>query len=191
MRETTKRFRRAADAALARHAAAKVGLKRAVKVMTDAEAEYSYADEARQIVQAIAETVQEEAHSRIAGVVSKCLASVFDEPYEFQIRFTQARGRTEAGLVFVRDGQDINPIDASGGGVVDVGSFALRLSSLMLSRPPRRRLMILDEPFRFVSQNYRASVRAMLEELSRDMGVQFVMITHIAELQCGRVIDLG
>lgn len=190
MPERIKRFRKAADAALARHAAAKAGHKRAIHSVAQAEAEYSHADEARQIIQAIAETVQEEAHKRIAGVVSQCLATVFAQPYEFHIRFRQARGRTEAELVFVRDGKDINPIDASGGGVVDVAAFALRLSSLMLSRPARRRVMILDEPFRFVSQNYRANVRAMMEELSRDLGVQFIMVTHIAELQCGTVIDL-
>lgn len=171
--------------------AAKAALKRVQREVNAAEEEYAAADEAHQITQVLAETVQEEAHARIAGVVSHCLAAVFEEPYEFQIRFERARGRTEARLVFVRDGHDVNPIDASGGGVVDVAAFALRLSALMLARPGRRLVMVLDEPFRFVSQGYRANVRAMLENLSTDLGVQFIMVTHIDELRCGTVVEVG
>lgn len=191
MPKTPKEWRAIADRAQARYAATKAHVKRAQATVIEADAEYYAADEAQQIVQVIAETIQEEAHARISGVVSHCLATVFEEPYEFHIRFERARGRTEARLVFVRDGQELNPMDASGGGVVDVASFALRLSCLMLSRPARRRLVVLDEPMKFVSQNYRANVRAMLEDLKRELGVQFVMVTHIAELQCGTVIDLG
>lgn len=186
-----KRYREIADVAMAQRNAAKVGLQRARKAVIEGEEEYDAADQALQIMQALAETVQQEAHSRIAGVVTRCLVTVFEEPYEFHIRFRKARGRTEAELVFTRDGQDINPIDASGGGVVDVASFALRLSCLMLSRPARRRKVVLDEPFKFVSADLRVRVRLMLENLSAELGVQFTIITHIDELRCGTVIDLG
>ena len=176
---------------MAQHTASVTILKRARRAVVEGEAEFDAADEAQQIVQAVAETIQEEAHDRIAGVVSRSLATVFDEPYEFRIRFERARGRTEARLVFVREGQEINPIDASGGGVVDVAAFALRLSCLMLSRPARRRVVILDEPFKFVSADRRYAVRAMLEGLAASLAVQFVMITHIEELRCGKVIEIG
>jgi DNA repair exonuclease SbcCD ATPase subunit len=138
----------------------------------------------------VAETIQEEAHDRIAGVVTRCLAAVFDDPYEFHIRFERARGRTEARLVFVREGREVNPTDASGGGVVDVAAFALRLSCLMLARPACRRVVVLDEPFKFVSADRRANVRAMLEGLAVDLGVQFIMVTHIEALECGTIIRL-
>ena len=172
------------------HAATKVALKQARQTVIAGELEIDAAEEAQQIVQAVAETVQEEAHERIAGVVSRCLAAVFDEPYEFHIRFERARGRTEAHLVFIREGMEINPIDASGGGVIDVAAFALRLSCLMLARPARRRILVLDEPFKFVSADRRGKVRIMLEGLAKDMGVQFIMVTHIPELQCGSIIEL-
>ena len=184
-------LRQRADAAMAQRTAAGIALKNARKAMAAADEHFANADEAQQIVQVVAETIQEEAHSRIAAVVSKCLGIVFDEPYEFYIRFERARGRTEARLVFVREGQDVNPIDASGGGVVDVAAFALRLSALMLARPARRRTVILDEPFKFVSAGHRDAVRVMLETLSADLGVQFIMVTHIDELRTGNIIDLA
>lgn len=184
----TSTWRKRADALVAERAAAHTHLIRSRRGVVAAEEEYDAADEAQQIVQAIAETIQEEAHDRIAGVVSQCLATVFDEPYEFRIRFEQARGRTEARLVFVREEQEINPIDASGGGVIDVAAFALRLSCLMLARPAVRRVVVLDEPFKFVSKVYRGRVREMLENLTEELGVQFIMITHIEELVTGEVV---
>ncbi|RKX63439.1 MAG: hypothetical protein DRP42_07630 [Tenericutes bacterium] len=190
MPTTTSPWRKQADALVAARTAAHVTLKRCRDKVVAGEDELDAADEAQQIVQALAETVQEEAHDRIAGVVTRCLATVFEEPYEFRIRFERARGRTEANLEFVRDGQAINPIDSSGGGVIDVAAFALRLSCLMLARPARRRAVVLDEPFKFVSADRRGAVRAMLEQLAVDLGMQFIMVTHIDELRCGSIVEV-
>lgn len=186
-----KAWRKQADARTAEHAAATVRIKRARVVMAEADEAANDAEEAQQIVQVVAATIQEEAHARIACVVSQCLATVFDSPYEFSVQFERSRGRTEARLVFVRDGQYINPMDASGGGVVDVAAFALRVASLMLSRPARRRLVVLDEPFRFVSADRHPALRAMLESLCVDLGVQIIMVTHIDALRCGSIIEIG
>ena len=194
MNDWTKKvreYRTRADTLTTQQSIAKATLKRARAIVIEGEAKYDAADEAQQIVQAVAEMIQEEAHDRIAGVVSQCLAAVFDKPYEFQIRFERARGRTEARLVFVRGGMEINPIDASGGGVVDVAAFALRLSCLMLARPACRRVMVLDEPFRFVPEEYREHVRIMLEDLAKNMSVQFIMVTHIRELTTGHVVEVN
>jgi len=179
----------AARMAVEREAAQEVLRQDRVAVIAGEEA-LDDADEAQCITQAIAEAVQREAHDRIAGIVSHCLAAVFDDPYEFRILFEQARGRTEARLVFVREGMEINPIDSSGGGVVDVAAFALRLSCLLLSRPAVRRLVVMDEPMKFVSADKRARVRAMLTSLATEFGVQFPMVTHINELRCGHVVEI-
>ncbi len=146
--------------------------------------------EAQKVLQIVAQSVQQQAHDKIAGVVSQCLESVFDEPYEFKILFEQKRGRTEAKLVFSRNGNECDPLTASGGGPVDVASFALRLSCLLLTRPATRRVLILDEPFKFLSENYRERIRVMLETLSKEMKVQIIMVTHLDELRCGKVIEL-
>jgi DNA repair exonuclease SbcCD ATPase subunit len=85
---------------------------------------------------------------------------------------------------------EVDPITASGGGIIDVASFALRLACLCLSKPPLRRVMVMDEPFKFVSEQYRARLVELLERLAKDMGVQFIMVTHIKELEIGKVIQL-
>lgn len=179
------------DQKLAERAAAKAAWSSSRSKLAQAEEYWYAAEEAQETVQAIAETVQQAAHARIAGVVSKCLAAVFDEPYDFQIEFERSRGRTEARLVFVRNGEPVNPIDSSGGGVIDVAAFALRVSCLLLHRPACRRCIVMDEPFKFVSAEYQDRVRALLESLADDLDVQFIMVTHIDALRAGTVVEVG
>jgi DNA repair exonuclease SbcCD ATPase subunit len=145
---------------------------------------------AQEVIVQMAQAVQQKAHQRIASVVSSCLAAVFDDPYEFKIHFEQKRGRTEARLTFLRDGLEVNPIDSSGGGAVDVAAFALRAACLVMNRPRLRRVLILDEPFKFVSEDYQPAVRSMLEQLSRDLGLQIIMVTHNKEYEIGKIIKL-
>lgn len=145
---------------------------------------------AQDLLQRVAQAVQQKAHERISAVVSSCLSAVFDDPYEFKIEFARKRGRTEAALRFTRRGLDVDPLTASGGGVVDVAAFALRVACLMLHRPRLSRIVVLDEPFKFVSAEYRDNVRAMLEGLCKDLGLQIIMVSHINELETGKIIEI-
>lgn len=111
--------------------------------------------------------------------------------YQFRIEFGRKRGRTEARLLFVRDGEEIDPISASGGGVVDVTAFALRLACLILTRPAVRRLIVLDEPFKHLSAEYRVRVRSMLEGLAEQMDTQIILVTHSTEFHIGKVVEVG
>jgi len=150
----------------------------------------SRAQEAQDILQQLAQAVQQQVHERLAEVVSSCLAAVFDDPYVFKIQFERRRGKTEADLKFVRRGMEVDPMEAAGGGVVDVAAFALRISCMMLLRDRLSPIVVLDEPFRFVSSQYQDAVRSLLEELHQKLGVQIIQITHNERLVTGDVIHL-
>jgi ABC-type thiamine transport system ATPase subunit len=155
-----------------------------------AELDHAHSLEAQKVISTVAQTVQAQAHKRISSVVTTCLAAIFDDPYEFRIAFEQKRGRTEAKLRFVRNGHEVEPVEASGGGVVDVAAFALRSACIVLHRPRLQKVVFMDEPFKFVSREFRPAVRSMLEQVSRDLGMQIILVTHDGELQAGKVIDL-
>jgi len=149
--------------------------------------------EAQDIAQRAAEQVQKQAHSQICRIVSMCLEAVFDDPYEFRINFERKRGKTEANLVFVRDGEIFDdPLHESGGGQVDVASFALRISSLLLSRPVLRRFVVMDQPFPNVSEEkgYIDRIPEMILNLSKQFKIQFFIVTHIDELKIGKIVQL-
>jgi DNA repair exonuclease SbcCD ATPase subunit len=183
-------LRRQTDAMLAVYQSAVTSVRREKKALKRARANLAAIVEARAISQQIAEEVQRKAHKHIAKLVSRCLQAIFDDPYEFVIRFEQKRGRTEARLVFVRDGEELDPKTSVGGGVLDVTAFALRLSVLLTKHPQPRRLLILDEPFRFVSAEYRKRVRILLETLAKELDFQFIIVTHIPDFEIGNVIRL-
>jgi len=184
------------DSLLERWRMAREVTRNEAQALRQSKASVEYAEEAQRIVQEIAQRVQQIAHDHIARVVSKCLETIFDEPYKFILNFERKRGRTEANLIFERDGESVDPLSASGGGVVDVAAFALRLSCLILSKPPLRRFLALDEPFKFVAklgpegEEYRERIRQLLEELSKELDVQFLMVTHMDELETGHIVRL-
>jgi DNA repair exonuclease SbcCD ATPase subunit len=160
------------------------------EALKEATEQLCRAQDAQEIIQLLAQAIQQQAHERISAIVSSCLSTVFDDPYEFKIAFERKRGKTEANLRFIRRGLDVDPITSSGGGMIDVAAFALRVACLVLHQPKLSRVVMLDEPFRFVSAQYRDNVRMMLEGLSKDMGIQIIMVTHIKELETGKVVEL-
>lgn len=188
MKELNPRYSRAVEALERRHRRARADVGATRKAHKAAVALAQAADQASTILQRIAQHAQAAACGRLAGVVSMALESVFDDPYAFHLEFVEGRGRTEAVMRFVRAGLDVDPMHASGGGVVDVAAFALRVAAIALTRPPVRRLVVMDEPFKFVSPEFRPRIGEMLEVLSQELDFQFIMVTHVPELEMGTVI---
>jgi len=177
------------------HQLAKVQVQQETKAKEQAQAELDTTAEAQGIIQSIAQTIQQQAHRQIAEVVTRCLNAVFDDPYEFEIKFERKRGKTEAKLVFVRDGLELDdPLNEAGGGPIDVAALALRLACVLLAKPPRRRMLVLDEPFKNIrGRGNRHRVRLMLTRLAEELGVQFVACVDAdsyPEFALGKVVEL-
>ena len=169
-------------------------VEREVKFLESISGKTSDVESAQSIVQGIAQAVQQKVQEKISAVVSRCLEAVFgDDAYEFAIRFDQKRGKTEARIVFVRDGKEFDdPLNEVGGGVLDVASLALRLACIIMSKPAVRKLLILDEPFSAVrGVKYRNRTRKMLERLSEEMGIQWIISTDVEAFRLGTVVDFN
>ena len=160
------------------------------EALKKANERFETVQKAQIIAQETAQQVQQQAHLQITGIVNRSLQTIFDEPYTFKIEFEQKRGRTEAALIFERGEMKLDPLTSSGGGVIDVAAFALRLSCLLLTRPQARKVLILDEPFKNLSANYRPRLQSLIETLSKELGIQIIMSTNIESLEMGKVVDL-
>lgn len=133
-------------------------------------------EQAREIINLVAQKTQTQLEEYISDVVTSALEIVFNEPYKFHIEFVQRRNKTEADLFFTKGEHRISPLDASGGGVINVADFALRVGLLMLST--NRKVLILDEPFNFLhSKVFHQRVANLLEVISKQTGIQIIMIT--------------
>ena len=71
-------------------------------------------------------------------------------------------------------------MNCAGGGVVDLTAFALRIASYALEQGIDN-VIILDEPFRFISRDLQERASEVLKTLSTKLGLQVIMVTHISE----------
>lgn len=139
-------------------------------------------EEARNIIQLVAKKTQKKLEYHLAEIVSLALASVFSDPYIFEIEFMERRNKTEADLYFVRHGKRITPKTSSEGGAIEIAAFALRIALWSLYRPNTRPVLIIDEPLKWLKGlDYPEKGAAMIKELSDKIGVQIIMVSHITD----------
>ena len=102
-------------------------LKETSELKIFSEKKLKLIEESQVFLQKVAQSTQENLKFQIEDIVNLALESVFPNEYQFQIIFNVSRGKTDAELVFMdeRTGQTIDPMEASGGGVVDLTAFAL------------------------------------------------------------------
>lgn len=145
------------------------------------------AEEALAWVTEVIGVMQAVTHERIAKVVTRCLSFVFGpDAYAFVIRF-EDKGKVRFELT--RGGESFDPDDQVGGGVLDVAAFALRLAVVTCLHAAK--VLVLDEPFRFVSREYRPAVARLLDVVAAEFGVQIIMVTHAEELTTGAVVKIN
>jgi DNA repair exonuclease SbcCD ATPase subunit len=135
-------------------------------------------EKAREIIREVGLRTQQQLQFHISDIVSLAMDAVFVNPYELKVDFVQRRNKTECDLKFVRGDMEIDPIEASGVGAIDVASFALRIASWSMMRPHSRNVIILDEPFKHLSTNYQEQASAMIKEISNKLNLQFIIVTH-------------
>lgn len=170
-------YRRKLNLLLADYQHARRTCKEEKQALKQAQDHVGHVLQAQQLVQEVAEKVQAQAHAQIAFVVTKCLETIFGESaYQFRINFVKKRGWTEAELVFVKNGQEQDPIHASSGGQLNVAAFGLQVACLILARPAKRRLLLFDEPMRDVNgKEYQDRVKNVLVQLTEEMGLQMII----------------
>lgn len=150
--------------------------------LTDATEQLEADSKARLILQESAKITQEQLQYRVSKLVTLAMESVFPDPYELALDFEDKYGRISANLSFVREGEHINPLEASGGGSVDVGAFGLQMSLWTLQVPRTRNVLILDEPLKWLKGGSLPEKGAqMISEISHKLGVQIIMVSHIPD----------
>lgn len=147
-----------------------------------------------EIIQSVAKLTQQQLEIHIGGLVSLALEAVFPHPYKLVLKFESRRNRSEADLLLQdEDGNLLSPMDAVGGGVVDVAAFALRIALWSLERPKPCPVMFMDEPFRFLSSDLQNRASQMLKEIRKKLGIQFLIVTHEQNLleAADKVFEVG
>lgn len=140
-------------------------------------------EQAQAFLQKVAQQTQEHLKFQIEDIVNLALETCFPNEYTFKICFNVSRGKTDAELVFLdqRTQRQIDPMNASGGGVVDLTCFALRIACYALEKESDN-VIVLDEPFRFLSRDLQQRAGEILSKLSKRMKLQIILVSHIGEI---------
>lgn len=134
------------------------------------------AEEALTFIQQVAKATQSQVKVHIEDIITMALETIMDDPYKLELEFLLRRNKTECDIYFVRNGKRIKPIDESGGGAVDIASFASRIALWSLGSSDN--VLVFDEPFKFVSKQYQVKVAELLNKLSDKLGLQIIMVSH-------------
>ncbi len=137
--------------------------------------------EARVVLQKVAQQTQNQLVFRISELVELCINSIFDTEYKFILNFIQKRNKTEAEI-YIEDEQgryEISPADGMG----NIVAFALRIVLWDLYKPKSCSTIVLDEPFKDLSQDKQERVGMLLKMLSQQLGLQFIIVTHKSDIK--------
>lgn len=140
-------------------------------------------EQSQAFLQKVAQETQEHLRFQVEDIVNLALETCFPGEYTFQILFNISRGKTDAELVFLdqKTQRQVDPMNASGGGVVDLTCFALRIACYALEKGTDN-VIVLDEPFRFLSRDLQERAGEILKTLSGRMQLQIIMVSHIGEI---------
>ena len=137
--------------------------------------------QAKVIIKEVALLTQKQFQVKISHIVTLALQTVFGESYSFEMEFIEKRGKTEVEFWLIENGEKYNPIDCNGGGIVDIICFSLKIAIWTLSNEVPA-LLVFDEPLKFLSEKYPELAGQILNELSKQLKFQVIMITHNKQL---------
>lgn len=76
-------------------------------------------------------------------------------------------------------GFQTDPLEANGGGIVDILSIAMRIVALQcIQNPSVEGPILLDEPFKMVSEEYIPMIVNFTKTISQEFGRQIILVTH-------------
>lgn len=136
-------------------------------------------EKAQLFLQVTAREIQNSIRYHIEDIVQMVIDSCFPDKYKFELEFVLKRNKTEANLNFYENGRIIDPMNAAGGGLINIACFAIRIAAWSLSRT--NSIILLDEPFNNLSEDLQPKAGEILKELSEKLGFQIIMITHNKE----------
>lgn len=137
--------------------------------------------EARSILQVVAKSTQELLEKKFSSLVTLAIRTIFRDDREFVIQFVEKRNKTELECHISKDNNVVGIYDG-GGGQIDVVALSCRLAFWSLQKTSRP-IFFLDEPLAFLhSPEYQERASDLLQMLSKELKVQFLVVSDQSEI---------
>jgi len=142
--------------------------------------------EADEVMNAVSVLAQEDSKQVVEELVTLALQSVYGPEYGFEVENKINRGQPETFLYYTKSGERYwlkNLDDYSGGGVIDICSFALRVVCWAISDEKSDNILVLDEPMKNLDNDRCTLAGEMIKELAESLDLQFIIITRLYPLK--------
>lgn len=132
------------------------------------------------LLQTVSRQTQDQLRYQVEDIVQTAIDTVFPGRYQFRMVFEDRNNRTAASIYLEQDGLRMDPMDSNGGGVGDLVALGLRMACWTIGRTDN--VLIMDEPYKNLSANFRPVMVEILRNLSRRLGLQIILVTHDPEI---------
>jgi len=110
-------------------------------------------------------------------LISYGLKTIFDDQnLSFKLVLSMKRNQQWMEPVLMHNDIEGSILDTFGGGPASICAFLLRV--LVCRRMKLAPVLLLDEPFAFVSEGYIGNVGKLLRELSEKLHITMILVTH-------------
>ena len=127
---------------------------------------------------ACSEVMREGIVNTINKLVQPALRAIYGPGIVLNCSYKEVPSGYRMQLELEADGISANPLEAFGGGVSDVLSLGLRVTSMMLGHRHQPKLLILDESFKHCDEAHVPLIGALLKDFSERLGIQIILVTH-------------
>lgn len=136
----------------------------------------------RDIFKQSALLIQNYLETHLSNIVSKAIQAVFfEKKIKFKVKFVERRNTSECDMFLVdEDDDEFDLLDDRGHGIADIASMALLVAYVLLDNVDN--VLVMDEPGRNLSLDRQPYMSKMIKELSRELNMQFIIVTHSKEL---------
>ena len=124
------------------------------------------------------------------SLVTEALTSIFEKDIRFNIRLYSYRNEPAIDISVIEDNLEVDPQKSCGGGLNDVISFVIKIIFIYLKRSSK--IIILDEPLKFLSRDYIEQSSNFIHEISKRMNIQIILVSHKPDLEisCDKIITI-
>tara|TARA_Y100000034_G_C6780063_1_gene348592 strand:+ start:221 stop:820 length:600 start_codon:yes stop_codon:yes gene_type:complete len=124
------------------------------------------------------------------SLVTEALTSIFEKDIRFNIKLYSYRNEPAIDISVIEDNLEVDPQKSCGGGLNDVISFVIKIIFIYLKRSSK--IIILDEPLKFLSRDYIEQSSNFIHEISKRMNIQIILVSHKPDLEisCDKLITI-
>jgi len=139
--------------------------------------------EAQGILQQLTDTLSIQSIGEITKAVNEALTYIFfDQDLRFRVSSAVKRGKVQYELLVDDRGREGN-IHAYGGGIYAIIATVLKMSLNVVTK--RAPVILLDESLSFVSDRYIDRTSEFLNEISENLGLSAILVTHQEKFKHG------